>query len=242
MMDFEELEFVIPAFTPETMPLPRLLQYLGEIATVVGVADDMHLIRIEESSTKPVFKMPRATAALARQRADEVRQGRGSSAQRGAFDRIRQMVRHDGDEPASLRDRAGEILSFFPIEAPDAVVASVRQPTTFDGTLMRVGGVGDYSAIQMQDASGKIYSGFTASRSNAKAMGSLLFEPLRVTGIGSWERMRSGAWNLSKMLISSFERIEDETAEEVMRRLGAVKVAWPQDADALLAAERGATE
>jgi hypothetical protein len=44
------------------------------------------------------------------------------------------------------------------------------------------------------------------------------------------------------MLISSFERIEDETAEEVMRRLGAVKVAWPQDADALLAAERGATE
>lgn len=242
MTEFEELEFVIPAFTPETMPLPRLLEYLEEIATVVGVAKDMHLIRIEESSTRPVFKIPRPTAALARQQADAVRQGRGTPAQRGAFDRIRQMVRHDGGEPANLKDRSGVILSFFPLESPDAVVATVRQPTSFDGELTRIGGAGEYSAVQMRDAAGKIYSGFSASRSTAKAMCSLLFEPLRVTGTGTWERTRNGAWNLSKMLISSFERIEDEAAEEVMRRLGAVKVTWPEDADALLAAERGATE
>jgi hypothetical protein len=242
MIDFEELEFVIPAFTPETMPLPRLLEYLREIATVVGVAEDMHLIRIEENCTKPVFKLPRPTAALARRQADAVRQGRGTAAQRGAFDKIRQMVRHDGGEPANLKDRSGVILSFLPLESSDAIVATVRQPTSFDGELMRIGGAGEYSAVQMRDVAGKIYSGFTASRSTAKAMCGMLFEPLRVTGTGTWERTRNGHWNLSRMLISSFERIEDETAEEVMRRLGAVKVAWPQDADALLAAERGATE
>lgn len=242
MADFEELEFVIPAYTPETMPLPRLLEYLTQIAAVVGVADDMHLIRIEKSSTKPVFKMPRETAARARERADAVRLGRGNQAQRTAYERIRQMVRRDGDKPASLSDRSGVILSFFPEEPPDAVVATIRQPTTFDGALTRIGGVGDYSAVQMQDVSGKVYSGFSAPRSLAKAMGGLLFEPLRVTGIGNWERTRAGHWNLSKMLIQSYERMEDSAAEDIILRLHAAKVDWPEDADALLASERGAAE
>lgn len=64
--DFEELEFVIPAYTPETMPFDRLLRYLAEISEVMGVARDMHLIRIEPSSTKPVFKMPTPVAMQAR--------------------------------------------------------------------------------------------------------------------------------------------------------------------------------
>lgn len=224
------------------MPLPRLLDYLAQIAAVVGVADDMHLIRIDKSSTKPIFKMPPEVAVRARERADAVRLGRGSQTQRAAYDRIRQMVRRDGGEPARLSDRTGVLLNFFPEEAPDAIVATVRQPTTFDGALTRIGGVGEYSAVQMQDIAGKVYSGFSTPKALAKVMGGLLFEPLRVTGIGNWERTRNGQWNLAKMFIQSYERLEDSAAEDILRRLYAVNVAWPANADALLEAERGTTE
>lgn len=242
MEDFEELEFVIPAYTPETMPLPRLLEYLEQIAAVVGVANDMHLIRVDRSSTKPVFKMPRETAMRARESAAAVRVGRGSVTQRSAYSRIRQMVRTDSDKPASLRDQTGVILSFFPEEDLDAVVASVRQATTFDGELMRVGGVGDYSAIQMQDLGGKVYSGFSAPRSLAKEMGGLLFEPLRVSGIGNWERTRAGAWNLSRMLIQTYVLLDDNSADDIVLHLRTAKVNWPENADELLQAERGIAE
>jgi hypothetical protein len=85
MADFEELEFDIPAYPPETMPLDRLLQYLQQIGDAVGVPEQMHLVRIEPSSTKPVFVMPTPIALQARERAAAVRTGNGTNLQRAAY-------------------------------------------------------------------------------------------------------------------------------------------------------------
>ena len=238
MEDFEELEFVIPAYTPETMPLDRLLQYLQQIADVVGVAGDMHLIRIEPSSTKPVFKMPVPMAIRARERAAAVRNGGGTQAQRYAFNRIRQMVKKDGGKPASLKDRTGVILDFPPTIEDIGAILGVRQASTFDGSLLRVGGVGDHTPILMQNLGGEVFSGFSAPKDLAKAMAKLLFEPIRVTGIGNWERSAVGQWKLSKMLIQTYEPLSDEPLSEVFNKLRAAPVVWPLDADEILRADR----
>jgi hypothetical protein len=239
MEDFDELEFVIPGFTPETMPLDRLLLYLQEIAEVVGVASDMHLVRIEPSSTKPVFKMPTPMANEARERVSRVRRGEGSAKQRRAYSRIRQMVRRDGGTPASLKDRTGVILD-FPPEAEVGPIVGVRQPTSFDGVLLRVGGTGDFIPILMQGLNEEVFSGFSALRSVAKEIAPRIFEPLRVHGLGSWDRNQAGEWKLAKMLVQSFEPLQDESLEGVMRKLRAAPVAWPENADELLQADREA--
>ena len=239
-MDYEELEFVIPAYTPETMPLDRLLQYLQQIGEVLGYAHDMHLVRIEPSSTKPVFYVPTPIATQARDRAAEVRLGRGTRAQLAAYGRIRQMVRSDGGKPASLKDRNGVILDFPPV--PEiAPIIGVRQPTTFDGMLLRVGGVGEYTPILMQDLTGEVFAGFSAPRQLAKAMAPLIFDPVRVSGIGSWDRSQDGEWKLTKMLIQTYDLLEDDDADEVLRQLRAAQVAWPSDAEQRLRAEREST-
>lgn len=238
MDDFEELEFVIPAYTPETMPLDRLIEYLQQIADVVGVAGDMHLIRIERSSTKPVFKMPVPMAVRARERAVAVRSGGGTSAQRFAFNRIRQMVEKDGGEPACLKDRTGVILDFPPAIDGIGPILGVRQASTFDGSLLRVGGVGDHTPVLMQDLEGEVVSGFSAPKDLAKAMAKLLFEPIRVTGIGNWERSAAGQWKLTKMLIQTYEPLSDEPLNAVFAKLRAAQVVWPPNADEVLRADR----
>ncbi|MGH7117911.1 MAG: hypothetical protein ACREFP_02765 [Acetobacteraceae bacterium] len=236
-MEYEELEFVIPAYTPETMPLDRLLQYLEQVGEVIGFVHDLHLVRIEASSTTPIFQVPAPIATQARDRAAAVRTGRGTRAQRSAYDRIREMVRSDGGKSASLKDRKGVILDFPPV--PDvAPIIGVRQSTTFDGFLLRVGGRGDYTPILMQDLAGDVFAGFSAPRNLAKAMASFLFEPLRVNGIGSWDRSRAGEWKLTKMLIQTYERLKGDDFNEVLRQLRAAQVMWPDDIDRRLETER----
>lgn len=237
MDDFEEVEFVIPAYTPDTMPLDRLLQYLQQIGDVLGVAHDMHLVRIDASSTKPVFKMPTPIAIQARERGASVQHGAGTLRQRAAYNRIREMVRRDGGRPASVTDRRGVIVDFPPM--PEAgPINGIRQATTFDGELLRVGGAGDSTPILMRDIQGEIYAGFSAPRSLAKEMGSRLFEPIRVSGIGSWDRSKEGEWKLAKMLIQSYEPLIDEDLGEVLRKLRAAPVTWPENADDILRSER----
>ncbi|MGH7102798.1 MAG: hypothetical protein ACREFJ_10425 [Acetobacteraceae bacterium] len=236
-MDYEELEFVIPAYTPETMPLDRLLQYLQQIGEVIGFARDMHLVRIADSSTKPVFRLPTPIAIQARNGAAAVGRGSGTRDQRAAYERIRQMVRSDGGKPASLKDRSGVILDFPPTPEVEPVIG-IRQATTFDGVLLRVGGVGDYTPVLMQDLAGESCAGFSAPRPVAKAMATLLFEPIRVNGIGSWDRSPDGDWKLAKMLIQTYDPLKDESAQDLLRLLRDTQVAWPTDADEQLAAER----
>ena len=238
MEDYEVLEFVIPAYTPETMPLDRLLQYLQQIGEVVGATSDLHLISIDKSSTKPVFHIPAPLAAQARERIAAVRSGNGTQIQRTAFNRIRGMVRRDGGKPASLKDHTGVILAFPPAAEEIGAVSGIRQPSTFDGALTRVGGVGDFTPVQMQNLDGEVFSGFNAPRALAKEMAHKLFEPIRVFGIGYWDRSPVGEWKLSKMLIQSYEPLDNEPLEEVFRKLKAAPVAWPENADDILRAER----
>ncbi|WP_158932580.1 hypothetical protein [Acidisphaera sp. S103] len=238
MADFEEMEFVIPAYTPETMPLDRLLQYLQQIADVVGVPEDMHLVHIRSSSTKPVFKMPIPVAIQARDNITAVRSGRGTITQRRAYSQIRQMVRKDGGQSASLNDRTGIILDFPPTPDDTGTISGIRQASSFEGSLTKVGGVAEFIPIQMQDVSGDVFSGFSAPKTLAKAMAKLLFEPIRVTGIGSWDRTPAGEWKLSKMLVQAYEPLDDEALHEVFQKLRAAPVVWPDNADDILRAER----
>ena len=238
MEDFEELAFVIPAYTPETMPLDRLLQYLQQIGEVVGATTDMHLVRIESSSTKPVFKMPVPIVIQSRERVAALRRGDGTQVQRAAYNRIRRMVRHDGGKPASLSDRTGIILDFPPAPEEIGAISGLRQASTFDGALIRVGGTGDFIPIQMQSLDGEVFSGFSAPRILAKEMAQRLFEPIRIAGTGSWDRSASGEWKLNKMLVQSYESLDNEALEEVFHRLRTAPVTWPHNADDVLQAER----
>jgi hypothetical protein len=241
MADLERFEFTVPGYTPETMPLDRLIEYLEQLSVVLGEASELHLVGIEKSSVRPVLVMRHDVATRARARASEVRQGGGSARRRGAFDRIRHMVSEDGGAPASLKAPEGQILEFSKVDiGADQIVHAVRQPTTVQGELIRVGGRQENAQLLIQELSGNVIAGCTAPRSIASAMAPLLYKPVSVSGVGRWHRSNVGKWEIESLHVQSFEELDADDHESTVAKLQAVSVAWPDDAMEQLAAMRQA--
>jgi hypothetical protein len=244
MADFEELSFVIPGYTPETMPLNRLIEYLQQMSVVLGDPENLHLIEIRESSCAPTFHVPKALEPEAYDRAAKVSRGDGTKKQVDAYNRVSRMLRRDSREegrPAVLRSPRKVILE-IPV-APDdlGVLSSVRQASTADGQLIRIGGAGDDATLQVQDLDGRIMSGFTAKRTLAKELARLMWEPVRLSGVGQWGRSDEWAWSLERMQVQSYERLEEEGLGVTLEKMRRANVAWPDDAYDKMLAEREAS-
>jgi len=244
MADFEELSFVIPGYTPETIPLGRLIEYLQQMAVVLGDPESLHLVAVTEGSVTPVLHAPKAVALEARDRARRVQVGDGTRKQIDAYNRIRRMVRRDAprlSKPALLRSEKQVLLEIPAAPEDTGELSGIRQATTIDGQLIRVGGAGEDAAMQVQDSQGRILSGFTAKRALAKDLASLLWEPVRLSGVGLWARNADGDWHLERMQVQSYERLDDEELSVVLDRLRGLNVVWPEDALDRLRDEREAS-
>lgn len=239
MADLERFKFTVPGYSPETMPLDRLLEYLTQLSIVLGQPGDLHLVGVEKGSTRPVLAMRHDVAVKARTRAREIAQGGGSQRRREAFDTIRRMVAQDGGKPAVLKAPEGQILKFPSADiGQDQVIHAVRQTTSIEGTLVRVGGIGENAQLLIQEMSGAVIAGCTASRPVAQAMASLIYRPIRVSGIGTWRRTEDGKWAITRLHVQTFEALDDDELEDVVAKLRAVNVKWPEDSIEQLQAMR----
>lgn len=95
MADFEELSFVIPGYTPETMPVGRLIEYLQQMAVILGDPESLRLLGIREGSVARVLHAPKAVALQAKERARRISRGDGTRKQVDAYNRARRMLRRD---------------------------------------------------------------------------------------------------------------------------------------------------
>jgi hypothetical protein len=243
MADFEELIFVIPGYTPETMPLNLLIDYLQQMSVVLGDPENLHLVEIKKGSVAPTFHVTKAVAVEARERASKVQRGDGTKKQVDAYNRIRHMVRRDSRDAGSralLRSSERVVLEIP--AAPDELgfLSGIRQASTIDGQIIRLGGAGDDATLQVQELDGRIMSGFTAKRSLAKELAPLMWEPVRLFGTGQWCRTEEGVWQLERMQVQTYERLDDENLGVTLERLRGLKVAWPEDANERILSEREA--
>lgn len=243
MADFEQFEFVIPGYTPDTMPLDRLIEYLSQLTIILGNPSDLHLVDIKKSSTKPVLIMPHHAAVKARHRARETWEGGGSIKQRSAYQRLRRMVTDDGGKSAVLKTRQATILEFPSVDlGEDQEIASMRQATSVSGELIRVGGDGEFDQILLKEMSGEIVTGCFATKEIAKQLAKCLHDHVRLSGIASWHRDRRGQWLISRMKVLSFETLETDDLGDALAEAQAAATDWPDDvADRLLEMRRGAT-
>jgi hypothetical protein len=236
----EEYRFRMGAYTPETLPLGRLADYLEELATLLGESKFVHLLRIEPGSTVIVSKIDAEAVPKVRDRTAAVRRGEAPADAMRAYRQINHLLREDKGTGVLVEETGAEVIRFPGSNDDRPEFTSVLQQGELDGEVIRVGGVGEPVPIMLQ-ARGQALTGIYAKRSVAKPLARHLFEPVRLYGSGRWTRSADGNWELDRFVVDRFEVLDERPLSSLVLALRALPGGeWGSDAvNDLLALRHG---
>ena len=233
-------QFEIDAYTPQTIPMSRLAQYMGELAALLGEKNAVHFSRLTEGSTILNARVDREAAPKVRKRIEELHRGDAGGDALRAFKALNKLLRDD-NAIGSLRsdEPEGLTIPFRGRELAEEVFTSVNQHGSIDGIITGVRGKDETIHVTLQSEGVQI-SGCETNRLIAKQLGARLFEPVRLFGRGRWTRDADGVWTLLKFRIESFETLDGAPLTTALAALRSVPAAWDDESfNDLLAIRRG---
>src|SRR5690348_4671004 len=108
-----EYRFKIDAFTPETMPMARLAEYLADLARLFGTENSVHLIKVEKGSTVPVMLVEYEDEPKVRERLHAVNNKEGpEDAMKAAYSLNQRLEKDNGT--GAIVDPVGRNVIKFP--------------------------------------------------------------------------------------------------------------------------------
>jgi hypothetical protein len=222
-----EFRFRISAYTPTTMPLGRLAEYLGELAKILGHDKSVHLVEVAEGSTVLVHKIDDEDVPKVRDRAIAVQNKSAPADAMKSYRQVNKMLTDDDGSAAFLEGEA-ELIDFPGSKAKLPPYMSVSERAEIDGEVARVGGMGDPVPVLLT-TEGRTLSGCWTKRDIAKRLGSRLFEPVRLFGEGRWTRSPSGNWSLVHFRIDGFQELDGDSLSDTVNKLRAIPDLWLDD-------------
>jgi hypothetical protein len=190
MDELTHYNFRIDAWSPETLPMARLAEYLARLSTMFGYKEHVHFLKVRKGSAIPEIAVDRETAPKVAARLHLV--GRPDSPPELArvYQEINRMLRDD-NASATLKLKRGSVVVSFPgKKTPLAEEVVVHDQGDLDGIIIRVGGKDDSVPIWVEGEHKIIYKCQT-SRDLARQLAAYLFDqPIRVVGNGQWRLLR----------------------------------------------------
>lgn len=220
----ERITFRIDSYTPETLPMARLAQYLVHLAEMYGSQDCVHFEKLRRGSAivQVVVDEPAMPKVLSRIM-NAKSQDPDQDVQK-AYRAIDSLLRQDNAVGTISRPDTGKILEFPGRKLPVPETFSMTQPTSVDGVVIKIGGRDDTIPVTLRDIEGRLVNCQVRGVDKAKELAShYQAATLRVHGIGKWIRYSSGAWELDSLTIQSFEQLDDSPLDEVLKELKGVR-------------------
>jgi hypothetical protein len=222
MAEHGEYKFAIDVFTPLTISMKRLNEYVADLVNLFGNEESVHFLRVEESSAAPIVFVDTPAIIRVEKRILAVRTLSASVRATRAFRELNNKLGED-NAVARLTSREGELL-YFPgrelTTSPE--IGPIREPGSLEGEIIGVAGRDETVQIYLRE--GERIHTCTGNKETARALARHLFEGrVRVFGEGKWKRTKHGEWELSSFIVDSFTALKITPLGEVVIRLRAIE-------------------
>lgn len=205
-----EYVFSIDVFTPSSLPMARLAQYLAELAKLLGHQEHTHFVRIDPGSAELVHLVDAVDAPKVESRLNGVRVGDGPKDAQSARRAIDDLLANDNAIGTLVEVATGRIvLPFQGRNRPKPVVfPPFREDTAIDGQIVSIGGKDPSAHLILQDGD-TFHSGISMGREVARQLAPLLYgPPVRLHGNGRFERLPGGVWKMTDFRVDRWQHLD----------------------------------
>lgn len=216
------------SYTPKTIPMERLAEYLASFARLLGEGSSVHFTQVKESSVALLADVDEPAQPKVRERVQGLRTGSAPADVVKAYNELDEMLRRDNAVGALAN--GGAIVIPFPGKrrAAPVVFGPFKQEGSLDGQVYRIGGKDESKHVHIRNA-GREFTTLVADEALALSLRHHLFGgTLRFSGTGTWVRHGDGTWDLKKFDIAHFEALDDASLEDVLGRIRAVRASGLQ--------------
>lgn len=235
------------SFTPATIPMERLGEYVKALAQLMGETGSVHFGGVTEGSVVLHAAVDRPAQVKVRERVGGLAGRTVSKDVAKAFSALDEMLRKDNATGRLIEVGGATIIPFPGRDRPEPVVfGPFKQDGTLEGQVIRVGGTDQTIPVHLRDGA-TVHYGLNAEEDVARRIAQHLLGPtIRVHGTGTWFREGNGTWQLKSFRISDFEVLNELPLDGVVARLRAVRGShWselPDPVRELLENRRGGTD
>lgn len=212
------------SYTPSTIPMERLAEYMAALAKLLGETASVHFSEVFDASTALRAAVDSPAQPKVRERISGLRSGEPAPDVAKAYHTLDEMLRKDNAFGSLTEgDRPGAMIIAFPgkKKAQPAPIGPFRQEGSLDGRVYRIGGKDATKHVAIGD--GKREFNLTTDEALALDLRHHLFgETLRFYGSGAWYRHSSGVWELKSFKVARFEVLRDDPIHEVVSKLRGV--------------------
>lgn len=224
MNDDKRLIFYIDAYSPDTIPMAKLAEYMADFATLLGKENAVHFAGLEKGSTRLAARIEFEDVPKVTQRLHDIRRGIPPKDAAKVFKEIDDRLANDNAVGRIFMEGLDTpVLDFPGRDRPKPVsYGPFAQEGSLDGLLIAVGGKDETVPLRLQNGE-TIYTNCDTTRLIAKELGKHLYEPIRVHGIGRWMREADGTWSLLRFKVHRFDVLEKESLRDVVTALRAMR-------------------
>lgn len=214
----------IAAYSPETIPMARLAEYMQRFAKMLGHEDAVHFEDVRPGSTRLAARIEHEQIPKVRARLDQVARGEAPSDVVRAYHELDRLLADDNATGSISEDgeRGAEIIAFPGASRPvPASYGPFTEEGSLDGVLISVGGADQTVHLKLQNGE-TIYTGIETNREIARRLAKHLYEPVRVSGSGRWHREPDGTWMLRRFRVAAFEVLRQTDLRTAVDELRAI--------------------